>query len=80
LRAERGNGDDIALGLFQSRYRDAKIGFLRRQQAETVPCIGITIPDKVEHPTDVDLKGVPPRIRIFLVKTFDKIKDERKFT
>jgi len=78
LRADRGNGDDIALRLFQSRYRDAKV--LRYQQAETVPCIGTTIPDKVEHPADVDLKGVPPRIGIFLVKTFDKIKMKRKFT
>ena len=79
LRAERGNGDDITLCLFQGGYRDAKGCFLKRQQGETVPCIGIgimgrVIPDEVEDSADVDLKGVPPRIRILLVKTFDKKK------
>ena len=77
LRTERGNGDDIPLCLFQGGYRDAKGRFLKRQQGETVPCIrimGRVIPDKVEDSADVDLKGVPPRIRILLVKTFDKKK------
>ena len=32
---------------------------------------GSEIPNKVEDTADVDFKGVPPRIRIFLVKTFD---------
>ena len=36
--------------------------------------MGRVIPDKVEDSADVDLKGVPPRIRILLVKTFDKKK------
>ena len=36
LRAERGNSDNTALCLFQSRYRDTKRSFFKNQQAETV--------------------------------------------
>jgi hypothetical protein len=34
------------------------------------------IPDNVEDPTDVDLEGVPPCIRVFLVQHLYEMNEE----
>jgi hypothetical protein len=36
----------------------------------------LLVPDKVKRPTDVDLEGVPPRIRIFRVQLFNDMNNK----
>jgi hypothetical protein len=38
-----------------------------------------TSPYKIEYPTDVDFKGVPPRIRVLLVERCGDIQMENQF-
>jgi hypothetical protein len=37
---------------------------------------GFLIPDEVKRPADVDLEGIPPRIRIFRVQLFNDINNQ----
>jgi|HubBroStandDraft_1064217.scaffolds.fasta_scaffold2335058_1 hypothetical protein len=34
------------------------------------------LPDEIEDPADIDLEGVPPRIRIFLIQHLDQLNEE----